>query len=147
MLSDRYKPSGKVSPLFPWIAGATLVPAAILAVVYQTAIWWIPLIYLEWLAVVGMGFALGALAYWAAKKGRCRNVAIAIFLGALIGAAGLAVSHWVNFLNHRSEMVKAVERQSASGELDLPPEAATPEDRKALVHAIYTFGEHWKNRV
>ena len=99
-----YKPSGKVNPLsILYLLLAMCVVVPILDFVYTYAILYIPLIYLNFLCVAGVAFALGFIANFVIGLGKVRNVLVAVIYGLLIGIAGVYVS-WIIWLSHHFEV-------------------------------------------
>ncbi|MCX5662160.1 MAG: hypothetical protein NTW19_20985 [Planctomycetota bacterium] len=99
---ERYRPSGRFDPVFIGAAFAAVIPALVAAWIYQKLIWWIPLIYICWLITFGMAFGLYMLTGFAVRMGKCRNTAIAVVAGALLGFAALVAAHAVNYLDCRA---------------------------------------------
>jgi hypothetical protein len=95
---QAYRPSGKFTAaglVVPLLAGA--VVAFPLGLVYSKALRWIPFIYINMLATVGYGFALGWLTSLTVKHTRVRNVTLATLLGAAVGCIGVYFE-WSGFI-------------------------------------------------
>lgn len=101
---ETYKPSGGFSMLTVILA---LIGAAVfagLAFVYQVLLYWVPLIYLNFLLTAGVGFSGGLIGMMCMKTGRCRNVSIALGMGLVIGVSGLAAKHWFQYRQYKAEI-------------------------------------------
>lgn len=94
---QRYQPSGAFTGKV--FAGAPLVllGAAVLGVVYQAAMHWVPLILLEVLAVVFMCMLTGGLVAFLTKATHCRNRIAGAAVGLAAGVVAVAVSHAVEY--------------------------------------------------
>ena len=90
----RYTPSGVVP-----IGGAlltivgSLIPAAILAVVYALIVHWVPFVYLNFLATMGFGFAMGICVTVLSSMGKIRSPLFVRFAWLLTLAFGYYV-YW-----------------------------------------------------
>ncbi len=93
-----YEPSGAVGPL-GLLAVALFGPpvAWALGLVYAYLIYYIPFVYLNFLATVGLGLVMGLVALGCVRWGHVRNALVGAAIGALLG--GLAVwfqwSRWM----------------------------------------------------
>ncbi len=95
---QAYRPSGKFTAaglVVPLLAGAAM--AFPLGLVYSKALRWIPFVYINMLATVAYGFALGWVANLAVKHTRVRHVTLATLLGAAIGGLGVYFE-WSGFI-------------------------------------------------
>ncbi|HZW08076.1 MAG TPA: hypothetical protein VFF65_13210 [Phycisphaerales bacterium] len=126
----KYKPSGAFTG--KTLAGAPLVllGAAILGVVYQAVMHWIPLIFLEALAVVFMCVLTGGLVGILTRKTHCRNRVAGAAVGLAAGVVAVAVSHFVEYRLSRPAIV-----------------ASAPQDIRAAVDANLTFLDYCQLRV
>lgn len=98
-----YKPSGKVNSIsILYLLLAIFIAIPILDFIYTYAILYIPIIYLNFLCVAGVAFALGFIANFVIGMGKVRNILVAILFGLLVGIAGLYVS-WIIWLSHHFE--------------------------------------------
>lgn len=95
---QRYAPSGAFGPLTLVYALGSLLAAALLAGVYMLLLDIIPFIYASVLLTAGFGFVLAMMGSKAVTAGHCRNRALALGVGLLVGAAGLAASYGWGFL-------------------------------------------------
>ncbi len=89
---DRYRPSGQCPVTFLAMMVPGMALAAVVGVVYELAMQYIPLIYLDVLATIGAVVALFVVGTGLVSLGRCRNAMAAGLLGALMGATAWAVS-------------------------------------------------------
>jgi hypothetical protein len=104
MNSLYYKPSGKVNGIsILYLLLAICIAIPILDFAYTYAILYIPLIYLNFLCVAGVAFALGFIASFVIGLGKVRNVLVAVIFGLLIGIAGVYVS-WIIWIAHHFEV-------------------------------------------
>ena len=95
----RYSPSGAFSPrTFVYVPGA-LLGAGVLAGVYAWLVDVIPFVYLNLLLALSLGGLVGMMTAMAIKAGHCRNRALGVVLGLLVGGAGLAASYAWSYLN------------------------------------------------
>ncbi len=92
---ERYTPSHRLGPLaLPGLVVAA-VAAAALAWGYQFAVDWIPLIYVEFLATIGFGFALGYLVREVVVRGKVRSPGLALgILGIVVLVGWTASFRW-----------------------------------------------------
>ncbi len=94
-IPNYYRPSGRFSPLsfvFFVIVALTLLP--LLGLLYAYGIWYIPLIYVNFLLTAGFGFGVGlALSMIVVNIGKVRNPILALGFGLLGGLVALYL-HW-----------------------------------------------------
>ncbi len=94
-MKPYYKPSGKFSPssiLFFLLITLTAFP--LLGLIYAYCIWYIPIIYVNFLLTAAFGFGIGFLLRWVViRKGKVRNIPLAILFGVLGGVIALYF-HW-----------------------------------------------------
>jgi len=93
-----------------------LVVAAGLAYLYQYAVYFIPFIYLNLLLTLALGAGVGFACGFALKFGKCRNAALAVFIGAACGVTATAVSHWVSYQHLVSDVQKEYAVEGATFE-------------------------------
>lgn len=91
---ERYAPSGRFGPLALVGVVVAAVAAGALAWGYQFAVDWIPLVYLEFLATIGFGMALGYLVRETVVRGKLRNPAVAMATLGVVVLAGWGASFW-----------------------------------------------------
>ena len=74
-MSNYYKPSGKFSPIsFVYFILVCTVALPILATIYAYLIWYIPIIYLNFLVTFGFGFAIAiTVGYLVVRLGKVRS--------------------------------------------------------------------------
>lgn len=79
-MSKYYEPSGKFSPMaFAYLVLTSVVVLPILSAIYAYLIWYIPIIYLNLLVVVGFGFAVAiATRLLIVRLGKVRNYGLAV---------------------------------------------------------------------
>ncbi|MEM6685841.1 MAG: hypothetical protein AAF617_08675 [Bacteroidota bacterium] len=101
-----YTPSGKFNLIcFLYLLLAVFIAVPLLALIYTYAIFWIPIVYLNILCVVGIAFGLGYVANFVVGMGKVRSKLLAFFIGCMIGMAGLYAS-WIIWLHaHMNEFV------------------------------------------
>jgi hypothetical protein len=100
----RYSPSGFFQPLTFVFFLAAIAGGFAASWVYQLAMHWIPLIYLNLLICGGFGAGLGWAAMWAIKKGHCRNRAIALLLAVPVVGVALAGSYYWEYSRFISDV-------------------------------------------
>jgi len=95
-MSNYYKPSGKFSPIsFVYFILVCTVALPILATIYAYLIWYIPIIYLNFLVTFGFGFAIAiTVGYLVVRLGKVRNYGLAI-LFAVIASLVAYYLQWV----------------------------------------------------
>ncbi|EIW94093.1 hypothetical protein HMPREF1321_0403 [Capnocytophaga sp. oral taxon 412 str. F0487] len=95
-MSNYYKPSGKFSPIsFVYFILVCTIVLPILATIYAYLIWYIPIIYLNFLVTFGFGFAIAfTVGYLVVRLGKVRNYGLAI-LFALIASLVAYYLQWV----------------------------------------------------
>jgi len=137
---SRYRPSGRMgSSAIVMALAAGTVGAAILGWAYQAAVDWIPLVYVNVLATMGFGWALGFLVARALRKGHGRNVAAAVAIAGLAAVLGDAVSFHAGYRRVHAEAEKI--RAAFLKEL-------SPEDRAEAVEELdYPFSEYLSDRA
>jgi hypothetical protein len=95
----QYKSSGN------W--GVATVPAVLMAMAVSAALAWvyqvlvdlIPLLVVKGFIAMGFMLALGVVARWGMRVGKCRNAGIAWVSGLLVGGTALAASHVFAYIN------------------------------------------------
>ncbi len=95
-----YKPSGQFSPIsIIFLIVVSLVIFPILGLLYAYAIWYIPLIYFNFIIAGGLGFLIGRIISWGPiKKGKVRNIPIAIAFG-IFGGLCAMYFHWAAWVD------------------------------------------------
>ncbi len=136
-----YKASGRVGFLSLPLLLLILVVAVVLAFVYQLALHWIPIIYVNVLATIGMGMALGYVGAWVVTKGKVRNVLVGISIGILLAVAGLGAKYYFQYqamLDEATEFVMTEKNLREDQRVDL---------RKSLADGELTFLKHLEFRA
>ena len=95
-MNNYYTPSGKFSPLsFILFAILSLVIIPFLGALYTYAIWYIPLIYINFLVTGAFAIIIGILLkFIVIRFGKVRNVKLGLIFGFVGGTLAL-YSHWV----------------------------------------------------
>lgn len=88
-----YQPSGKYTSSTFLLVPAATAAAAMLGLVYQLILHFVPFIYLDFFAACGLGIAIAWILAKIFQLGKCRNVAVAATIGAIAGIAALAAAH------------------------------------------------------
>ncbi|MCA8831820.1 hypothetical protein [Hymenobacter pini] len=93
-----YQPSGRFAPgsaaAMVLLGGLAAVP---LAFVYVYAVWYIPLLYVNFIVTMGFGLLLGLVLQQGVKVGKMRNPAVAGWLGFAVGIGAWYVQ-WCVYL-------------------------------------------------
>lgn len=99
-MANYYQPSGKYSPsAFIYFLIIALIALPILGLIYAYAIWYIPLIYVNFIIAGGFGFAVGWLINkFVIGRGKVRNTKLAILFGVLSGLIALYF-HWAVWMD------------------------------------------------
>lgn len=146
---DTYKPSGRLSPSFLlWLSVGVLLAIAA-AFVYQLGLYWIPLIYVNFLLTLGMGMLVGFICQWVVKRGKIRNVPIALLCLLMLVGSALIGKFGFQYLRARSEMRAAL----GAMDFELQPEDGQPlanenmDQIRDTILAQYTFMQHIQDRV
>ena len=97
-IAAYYAESGRVSPhaILGLLLAGSMAGVAVGAI-YACAIWYIPFVYLNLLAPVLFGSALGSTLGWLIQKFHVRNTAVAVSLASLISLTSLYVS-WMSWI-------------------------------------------------
>jgi hypothetical protein len=109
---ETYRPSGQYGVLTVVLFVLSLIPAAILAFVYQLALEWIPFIDLNFLMTLGVGLFCGWLMTTAIKRGHCRNVLLATSMSLVLCCWTLAAKHWFQYESFLSEATSIVAQEN-----------------------------------
>ena len=77
-----------------------MIVGAVIAVLYQDAVHFIPFIYVNAIIMLGFAVVVATSTWTGLLLGKCRNVAIGSFVGAIVGVGAVAASHaaeyWYN---------------------------------------------------
>ena len=105
---DTYKPSGKISPIFVlWLFLAILLTIGA-AFLYELGLYWIPIIYLNILLTLVMGFVIGMLTGIVIKQGKIRNTLIAFLCMSSLMVVGIGGKFSFQYLRARGEVKRAL---------------------------------------
>lgn len=134
---ETYRPSGRFK-----IGILMLVPAAMLVMVvagfvYFLALKWIPFIYISFLVTLGLGGIAGFIGGTAVKLGHCRNTALAVLVGVLLGATGLLAKFVFQHRDYSATIAEAIVQEQG---LNL-------DDAQQLTANGFTFAEFIKLRA
>ncbi len=137
---DVYKPSGSVGILTYPLLLMGVVVAILMAFAYHLCLEWIPFIYLNFLASIGMGMGLGMIGSFAVNKGQCRNLLLAGVIGILLATTGLGAKYW---FQHQSMI------RSATTMIMEDPTIPEADRQQAITEfkSMFTIGEHLKLRA
>lgn len=102
---QTYQSSERVPSKFFIEAPLALAGAAILGAVYQVIMHYLPLIYLDVIICVGMGFATGYAVRLLIKSTHCRNKLAGAGLGLAAALVAVAVGHYVEYQFNRPGMI------------------------------------------
>jgi hypothetical protein len=103
MSHNFYQPSGKFSPLVIILSIIfLLIGVPILSTIYSILIWYIPFIYLNFFATVGLGIILAWLLNRLLKIGKVRNTKFASILALIVGvfAVYFVWTSYITLLNN-----------------------------------------------
>lgn len=99
MKERYYKPSGKISPLgviYFLVIVAILAP--VFALAYAYAIWYIPIIYLNFILLIFLVMAMGNVVDFVTKWGKIR-LKVFVWLGAILFGVVVLYLHWAVWLS------------------------------------------------
>jgi hypothetical protein len=100
MHNTYYTPSGKFNPTtFLYLLIAICIAVPIVALIYTYAILYIPLIYLNFLCVIGIAFGIGYVASFVIGLGKVRNKLLAFGIGLILGLTCLYGS-WLIWIHY-----------------------------------------------
>lgn len=93
-MANYYTPSGKISPLsLLYLVLACIIAYPLLGLIYAYALWYIPIIYLNFIISIGFGFGVGAIAMLITVFGKIRNKTLSAVFGVISGLTALYL-HW-----------------------------------------------------
>lgn len=101
---DTYTPSGKFGLLTPILVVIALAVVTALAFVYQLSLLWIPIVYVNFLATICFGVAIGFIGNLTIKLGHCRNVILAMLIGCSLLLVGIFAKFWFQYLTSLSSL-------------------------------------------
>ena len=111
---QTYKPSGRFGPLTIPLALLGIALAIALAFVYQLLLSWIPLIWINFLATLGLGIALGTIGASLVGISQCRNTLIGLLLGIALTFAAVGGKFYFQHMNSRGEFEKIMRQELAA---------------------------------
>ncbi|MCC5829153.1 MAG: hypothetical protein JJU36_06865 [Phycisphaeraceae bacterium] len=98
MFSQYYRLSGRLtSRSLPVGLGGTLVASVLLGLVYGLVVYWVPFIYVLFLATAGAGFAVGGIAYNLAIWSHTRN-GLLVLAASVLGAVTAYVASFFSWV-------------------------------------------------
>lgn len=135
---ETYQPSGRCGAMTYPLVFAGLIVAAALGWVYQLAVHWIPLIYVNLLITIAYAAALFFVVGMLMKVGQCRSPMIGALMGAVIGVVGVAATHYQGYQLIRADLIDAG--------LEMVDESERDEARE-FFEKEFTFGKYMELRV
>ena len=108
-MEESYRYSGKVTPVgvvFGLVCGC--VAAVVLSIPYGYITAFIPFIYLNLIATLGLGALVGLCAGWGARKGNLQNPALYVLIGLIAGLLA-EYCNWVYWIFILSEHQVVIE--------------------------------------
>jgi hypothetical protein len=106
MAIATYSPSGRFHPsVFAIVPGLGLAAGVVGGWLYQFLIDLLPFIILGACFTLFFGFGLGLLVGLGLKWGKCRNLTLAIALGACVGVTGLGFSYFWAYQSVKSDVM------------------------------------------
>lgn len=106
-MSKYYQPSGTFSPVsFLYFLLVSFIILPIVAMAYIYLVWYIPIIYVNFLVTLGFGFAVGyVISRFVVEMGKVRSPKVAIIFGLLGGVVVLYFSWaiWVDLVINAGE--------------------------------------------
>lgn len=118
------------------------------AYLYQLAIAWIPLIYINFLLTIGFGLVVGIIGAMVVKRGHCRNVVLASLLALTLAFFGIGVKHWFQYAHRRgivAELVEEVAREHPGGDGEVAFQFAFPDYIRMRVEEGWSIGRFGRN--
>ena len=106
---QNYKPSGKFSPLsFIYFIVTTIIALPILGLIYAYLLWYIPIVYINFLITIGYACSVGFIInIFAISFGKVRNPFLGAFFG-FLGAFFALYFHyavWVDLVINSGEVI------------------------------------------
>lgn len=145
-----YQPSGRFSPLALVLVPVMFVGVVAVAYVYQLGLYWIPFIYINCLLTWGMAMVIGKATEFVVTAGHVRNVALSLFVFAILVVAGLGAKFGFQYLDARTSLQSELANMS-QGELgietDPPLTSEEMAEVRAAILADFTFADHIQMRV
>ncbi len=94
---QTYRPSGQMGVLTIPLVIVALIASFLTAYVYQLLLFWIPLIYVNFLLTAAFGFLVGLFGTLAIKFGHTRNILMGVAIAAIVGLGGLTGKYYFQF--------------------------------------------------
>ncbi|MBL8890271.1 MAG: hypothetical protein JNL67_09840 [Planctomycetaceae bacterium] len=145
-----YNPSGRFSPLALVLMPIAAIAVVALSYVYQLGLYWIPLIYVNFLLTWCMGMAIGKAGEFVIVAGHVRNVAVSIFLLAILVVLGLGAKFGFQYIHARiafAEQLSQWTQQELGVDADRQLDRDELERIRKVILADYTFLRHIEDRV
>lgn len=137
---ETYKPSGRFGGLSIAFILIGMIAAVAASYVYHLLLHWIPLIYVNFLATIGLGFLLGFFGAMIVNIGKVRNVPLALVIGLLLTLAALGGKFYFQYEQMLSDTVQVLMND---------PQAigADPAEMKKFLRQEISFMDHIQVRV
>lgn len=142
---DTYKPSGRFSPVFVVWLSVGVVVVSLAAYLYQLGLYWIPLIYVNFLLTLVMGFVVGVTASTVIRFGKIRNTTLALFCFLVLAVSAIAAKFGSQYLSARGRLANITQSDIQQEGIQIPPDKI--EEFKQMLLDSYTFKEHIAERV
>lgn len=98
-MNNYYTPSGKFSPMaFVYLLLACVLVMPILGGIYAYAVWYIPIIYLNFLVTLVFGFVISFVTKYVISLGKVRNFGLALAISAIIFLVAYYI-HWAFWID------------------------------------------------
>lgn len=132
---ETYKPSGRFGGLAFPLALVGIVVAVALSFIYHHVLYWIPLIYANFLATLGLGFALGAIGAFIVNTGKVRSILLTLVVGLLMTLAALGGKYYFQYQQMLTDIVAFEMKDPKLADVD-------PVEMREFVGERVTFMEH-----
>ena len=137
---ETYKPSGRFGGISIALLLVGVVAAVAVSYVYHLALYWIPLIYVNFLATIGLGFLLGFVGAFIVNVGKVRNLPLAIVIGLLLTLAALGGKYYFQYEQMLTDTVQVLMN-------DPKAIGADPAEVRNFVRQEVSFMDHIQARV
>ncbi len=143
---ETYQPSGRfgIGLIFWLLAG--IVAMAVLALVYQQGLHWIPLIYISVLLTVGFGMAVAFVANFIVDKSHCRNPLLAGAIALMLIVFGLGAKFYLQYWQLTQDVV-AEQVDEIAPNLTADQKAEAKKQLRQLFRQEMSFFDHLKFRA
>lgn len=145
-----YQPSGRFSPLALVLVPVMFVGVVAVAYVYQLGLYWIPFIYINCLLTWGMAMVIGKATEFVVTAGHVRNVALSLFVFAILVVAGLGAKFGFQYLDARTTLqneLANLSQRELGIETDPPLTSEEMVQVREAILADFTFADHIQMRV